>query len=100
MGNRFPFANPFASLKHLNFPNIVLAFAGNHQLAAKASILSGKEAGKLLSKEEIREGRRNLFSGYTGYKQLLWLAFPSLVLLHFLVVVVVTRACKVAILPC
>ena len=59
----FPYVNPFESLKPSSYPNMALSFAGNPQLTTSAGLMPPVEAGRLLLRDEIRQGKVALFSG-------------------------------------
>ena len=59
----FPYVNPFESLEPSSYRNIALSFAGNPQLTTSAGLMPPVEAGRLLLRDEIRQGKVALFSG-------------------------------------
>ena len=59
----FPYINPFESLELPSYRNMALSFAGNPQLTTSAGLMPPVEAGRLLLRDEIRQGKTALFSG-------------------------------------
>lgn len=67
--------------------NMALSFAGNPQITAASSKMSGKAASNSLKQDAIMNGDVALFSQYSELKQTFWLVVPALVLVHISLVV-------------
>eukprot|EP00656_Telonema_subtile_P000554 TRINITY_DN10255_c0_g1_i1.p1 TRINITY_DN10255_c0_g1~~TRINITY_DN10255_c0_g1_i1.p1 ORF type:complete len:994 (-),score=211.74 TRINITY_DN10255_c0_g1_i1:784-3765(-) len=83
--------NPFSSVPLVTYRNLVENYPGNPMLVSNAGLLADVGAGRLLREDAVREGKRELLPGYSGFGVLLWILLPGLLLLHITVVLVLTR---------
>ena len=84
LAQAYPNVQPFGLATE--YHNVVLAFAGNSQLSTEASFLPPHEPDELRHADLIQQGSRGLFSGFTDFKQLVYLTVPALAILHMIVV--------------
>eukprot|EP00656_Telonema_subtile_P004296 TRINITY_DN1194_c0_g1_i15.p1 TRINITY_DN1194_c0_g1~~TRINITY_DN1194_c0_g1_i15.p1 ORF type:complete len:1243 (-),score=233.02 TRINITY_DN1194_c0_g1_i15:64-3792(-) len=78
--------NAFKSLVAVEYSNIVLAFAGNPQLTTHASTIPPRDVGRVRLKDEIQQGQKGMFPGYTSLWQLAFVTIPFFVAVHTAVV--------------
>ena len=70
----------------MDLSSSVWAFPGCSQLTADVCRLNSDTATRFLSKDAVRKGSMETFTGYSAMKTLLWVTFPALVLVHSLAV--------------